>query len=537
MSVRLDTGGGGQRTTLESLAPILAAHRRSILACLCVVAAVALGMLLREILLTYGDLGAVAIGGLLVLAVTGVGLALFVAPAMVVLLCAAAAFSTSSALLHVEYRLPLLLKYLPSLMLLAVAVQAVRRSRSALLPRRLWLEAPAPGGPSPHFLFCLSLLAAYFVITLASTLYATDLALAFDEMAAQRRHLALCLALALTVGRFGRWSSLESVTAVALYATTAVILLAALGSFVPALESVLPGFASVYDGDGTADDTAVRIAGAYGHPNTLGRYAVFMIPIAVCFILLSSGWRRVPPVACLLILVAGVTLSESRGALLVLMMIALPATVPMLRVVKVRHWLPAVLVGAIVIAASWQFVDTERMGRTVEDAGRFLESGEAPSDGATRGRLAEMRIAFELWRLHPFVGVGLANYEHHFQTYSYEFGTKLYNDDRAAHSLYLELLSERGIIGLLGYLGIFGAIVFTVLRGGVERLGSGARVEGSLIVAMVVATIAYYLSAMMLHDVHSSPIWALLGLMIASTRELGGAARRHESGWAFAVRT
>ena len=511
-------GSVDERSLAGSLALLLRAYRQPILVGVGLLAAsVALGLLLQEILATYGDLGVPALLALLVVAIGGVGVALFVTPGPMILGCAAVAFSYSSAALHDFYRLPLPLKYLPPLLLCAAAIQLIRQSRSALLPRALWLE-PHPVAAAPvAFPFCVSLLGAYLVFTIVPLLYAGSQSLAFEELDTQWRNLMLGLALALTVDRFGRWSSLENVCTVALYAVTAVVLAAAAGSFVPGLDDVLPGFASIYDGGGD-EETGVRIAGAYGHPNSLGRYAVFMVPFAVWRISVTHALQRALGVFCLVVLIAGVTLSESRGALLVLATITLPAAALMVRVVKVRHWLPGLLVGALVIMFSWQFVDTERMARTVDDFVRFVESGEAPSDGATRGRLSEMRIAFELWSMHPLLGVGLGNYEHYFQFHSYDFGTKLYNADRAAHSLYLELLAERGIVGLLGYLIAIGGIVLTVLLCAIARLRAGETVEGRLMIAMVVAMVAYYLGAVMLHDVHSSPVWALIGVMIASTR-------------------
>jgi len=114
------------------------------------------------------------------------------------------------------------------------------------------------------------------------------------------------------------------------------------------------------------------------------------------------------------------------------------------------------------------------------------------------------------------------HYEHYFQIYSYDHGTKLYGDDRSAHSLYMELLAERGALGLTGFLLALGGIVLTVLYQGLQRLAAGDTRHGFLVLSLVVAAVAYYLSAVLMHDVHSEPIWALTGVMIASTRLWSG---------------
>lgn len=511
------SAGSAQRPLTESLVLILMYYRGRLFGAAGVLCAgVLLGVVSQEMASKYGDLGLTLLAVIAVAGFVSLGVAVAL-PALPLLGCVAVSFSSSSALLHAHYGLPVLAKYLPLLLLFIVTLHWIRQRRSELIPTRLWLESREAGTTPAAFLLCLSLLLVIYLFTLMSVPYALEQTLAAEALAGQRRDLLLSLALALSIGQFGRWSTLPVVCTIALYSTTAVILVAIAASFYPQLGGVLPGFASVYDG-GQPGEAAIRIAGAFSHPNSLGRYAVFMMPVAVCLIGLGRGFERALAVSCLLILLAGVMLSESRGALLVLGLIALPALFVAIRTVKARYWLPALVVGAIVIGAAWQHVDTERMMRSVRDVERFVEYGDAPTDGATRGRLSEMRVAYEQWKTHPYLGVGLANYEHHFQTYSYDLGTKLYNDDRAAHSMYLELLAERGIIGLIGFVLAIAGILITVLYHGVSRLHSGAGVQGRLMLAMVVSALAYYLSAMLLHDVHSSPVWALIGVMIASLR-------------------
>jgi len=526
----------GERSLRESLALILRCHGRALSTALGVVAiCIVLGVVLKEIDAKYGELGATMIVALMAFGLVAFAVALLF-PVLSLIGCVALAFSSSAATLQAHYGLPLLSKYLPMLLLCAIVLRWIRQSRSALVPRSLWLErGPADGFPIP-FLLCLSLLAVGYAFLLISLIPATNTTLAFEDLHLQERRLVLCLAIALSVGLLGRWSSLSFLCIVALYATTTIILLAALGSFYPALEGVLPGFASVYAG-GEPGEATDRIAGSFGHPNTLGRYAVFAMPLAICVALVGTGLHRVLALVCLLILVAGMTLSESRGAMLVLGIVALPALALTIWRVKVRYWLPGLVCAFAVVLAAWQQVDTERMTRTLEDAERMIVEGGTPSDGATRGRLSEMRIAYELWKLHPIGGIGLANYEHHFQMYSFDFGTKLYNDDRAAHSLYLEILAERGILGLLGFLLFVGGILLAALYHGAVLLRAGDKVGGYLLLALVVSAFTYYLSAMMLHDVHSQPIWALLGLITAGTRRPAPSAALDGRGHGAALRT
>jgi O-antigen ligase len=116
------------------------------------------------------------------------------------------------------------------------------------------------------------------------------------------------------------------------------------------------------------------------------------------------------------------------------------------------------------------------------------------------------------------LGVGLANYEHFFQIYSFDNATKLYNADRAAHSLYLELMAERGLLGLIAYMGAVVALMSIVTGHAIRLIKRGVVQTGYLVLSLVAAAAVYYLTALFLHDVHSGPMWCLVGLMIASTK-------------------
>lgn len=457
---------------------------------------------------------------LTILVTLGVFVALIIAtlyPALVVMACTAAIFSSASGVLHSEYGLPVITKYLPIFVVFAFITYALRSAGIPLMPRGLRI-APKPNEQDLRlFVLCLTLLALLYVFTLIPVFYATNPDLALLELNLQRRHMLISLVLAIAVGSCGRASGLQMMCWVALMATSAIILLAIVGSLFPALEYRLPGFTSVHVGLDPGDRTD-RIAGAYGHPNTLGRYAVFMMPIAVGLYIVSRGFVRFLTIPAFLILLFGLVLSESRGALLVLLLLLIPGVLLMLRHIKPVHFLMGLLLAGMAIFIAWDHIDIDRVVLSVTDLHGMLVYGATPVDGALRGRLSEMKIAYEIWKQHPILGVGLANYEHFFQIYSFDNGTKLYNADRAAHSLYLELVAERGIVGLIGYLIVIAGLMTTVLIRSLSMIKVGAFTSGYLTASLVFSAVAYYLSAMFLHDVHPEPLWGLVGLMIASMK-------------------
>ena len=438
-------------------------------------------------------------------------------PSLVVIACAATIFSATSGVLHGHYGLPVLTKYMPLFVLFAYLAYVLRSAGIPLMPRGLQITTERNKQDLRLYVLCLTLLGLLYVFTLIPVFYAANPELALLELNLQRRHMLISLILAVAVGSCGRGSSLTMMCWVALMATSGIILLAILGSLFPSLEYRIPGFTSVHVGLEPGDKTD-RIAGAYGHPNTLGRYAVFMMPIAVGLYLISRGFVRFLIVPAFLILLFGLVLSESRGALLVMLLLLLPSCLLLLRYFKPVHLLMGLVLSGLAIFIAWDHVDIDRVVLSVTDLHAMIVYGATPVDGALRGRLSEMEIAYEIWKQHPILGVGLANYEHFFQMYSFDNGTKLYNADRAAHSLYLELVAERGIVGLIGYLVAIGGLIFVVLSRSFAMIRAGATTSGYLTASLVFSAVAYYLSAMFLHDVHSEPLWGLVGLMIASTK-------------------
>ena len=430
--------------------------------------------------------------------------------------CVAVAFSSSSAVLHDKYGLPVLTKYLPWILLAGILIQIARSSNHWLVPASARISQRLTDKDLTWFWLCISFVCLYLVTTLIPMFYASNQELAAEEFNLQVRYFCIALSVGIGVNWCGKWSSLQNMTTLALYSTTTTIFLAIMGSVVPSLQPILPGFMTVYESvqpGGIAD----RIAGAYAHPNSLGRYALFMLPIALALVATSSRYQRLMAAVCTLILLTGLILSESRGALLVLMLLSIPGIVVFARYIRWRYLFASLVLAAALISLAWQYVDSDRVARTMTDFESMLVHGESPSDGATRGRLSEMRIAYEIWKENPLVGVGLANYEHYFQTFSYKYGTKLYNADRSAHSLYLEILAERGIVGFVGFAIAIGGLLLAAIRCAAIVHGED-KSAATLRLSLCVSTVAYFISAVFLHDVHAEPLWGLLGLLIASSK-------------------
>ena len=80
-----------------------------------------------------------------------------------------------------------------------------------------------------------------------------------------------------------------------------------------------------------------------------------------------------------------------------------------------------------------------------------------PENYAIVERLAHWQAAINMAEQHPWLGVGLGNYEATYNSY------RLLNWEESlghAHNYYLNVLAETGIIGLIGYIAVFVNILF-----------------------------------------------------------------------------
>ncbi len=222
-----------------------------------------------------------------------------------------------------------------------------------------------------------------------------------------------------------------------------------------------------------------RAFGTFGQPNPFGGFMGIALPLALmaAWAQLPSIWsglsrnRRAPHLPVLIFSAAGVVslaltaaliASWSRGAWLgtaaavMCMLIALPkrigrglALAAAIAALMAAAWSIGLLPRSIVLRLTTAATDLI----TVSDVrGAHI----TPSNFAVTERLAHWQAAMLMAQEAPFFGVGLGNYEVVYDDY------RLINWEAPlghAHNLYLNLLAETGLTGLMAYL-MFWVVVF-----------------------------------------------------------------------------
>jgi len=347
------------------------------------------------------------------------------------------------------------------------------------------------------------LLTAYGAVCLLSLLYAQDTERTRLELMKQLDGILIVLVMS-TYIRESRdvrrvvWSLLLA----GLFLSTLTVWQQISGNF----ESSFAGFSRVEIRNIHGNFAGGRAEG----PVAANYYAillVLLVPMAIDRMIHERPVRlRLLAGLTLLLVLASIVFTYSRGALVALAVVGLLLIIwlNLRRVLIVGGAL--LLISPFVLPAAY----IERASTFTEIVG--LLRGEMPRDSAIVGRLSEVTSALMMFRDAPVVGVGYGNFELQYPKYSRELALDGRNTDRAAHSLYLEIAAETGVIGLLAFGSLMGYSVLGVWRAR-RQAEEDDRVDLSRALSgFGIGFIGYLTGSLFLHLSYPRYFWLLIGI-------------------------
>ncbi len=115
------------------------------------------------------------------------------------------------------------------------------------------------------------------------------------------------------------------------------------------------------------------------------------------------------------------------------------------------------------------------------------------------------RAGVQMWLSHPLLGVGPDNFRH---TYGRYLGQAAFDDRITANSWYVELLATTGVVGLMAWLLILGALIVMVRR----QWQTLAQRERVLVIGLSVALLAFLLHGVVDYFMEFTPTYGLFWL-------------------------
>jgi putative inorganic carbon (hco3(-)) transporter len=327
-------------------------------------------------------------------------------------------------------------------------------------------------------------LLAWFMVWLAATLlWAGDVGAGFSDLPRYALNLALFPIIAAAMR--------EPRHAVAFVGAMAV------GAFISA------AYGLVFRVE-TTDDA--RLGGAGLNPNLLGSVLIFGTILSATLALnrsLTAGPRLLAGLNCAFCAYS-LLMTLSRGALIGTMVALVTAVVMAGRGRRAKLALGAVAAAACIVVYFAAFAPATARER-VTNAG----------DGS--GRVDIWQIGWRMFEDRPFQGVGVGNFRTSSVDYLLQPGVIrrseiIVDDQKVAHNIYVQLLAETGVVGLVLFAGIAAFALSCALlaartfeqRG--DR-GMGALTRGVLAGLMGVLAASFFSSAIFL-----KPLWLILAL-------------------------
>lgn len=241
-----------------------------------------------------------------------------------------------------------------------------------------------------------------------------------------------------------------------------------------------------------------RVGAGFGHPNQLGGFLVLLAPFSLAGALLSNRGRflHIAALACASL---GIYLSFSRGALIALVLI------PFFFLRGRRALLIAPMIVLLLAVATPSLVQERFSALTTDESN-------------VSSRLDIWRTAMTIWTEHPVIGVGLGGFPQAYAeapTPGKQFLPQtLFKPPPHAHNLFLQMLAEQGLAGLVALLGV---LVTALVRAGRLRRASDRwmRLSATAVLASLVAFVIHNQFDVTLLETTALSFWGLLGLLSA----------------------
>jgi O-antigen ligase len=355
--------------------------------------------------------------------------------------------------------------------------------------------------------------ALYGVVVFLSTIWADDLALADHDVVRVVKNLLItivCATIAATAPALRR-AMAAAVLVAAMLSAVSIAQIATGRTF-----NELGGLAALSHGNIYEDSADARAAGPLGDANFYGQILVMMLPLAAYLAWSARGWlSKAIWIASGLAITGGVLVTYSRGAMLALAVMVAMSLVA-LRVPLTRVAI-ATAVAVIVLLLLPGIVGRRLM--TVE----ALFPQQAPYteiDSSFEKRKLLTATAARMFDTHPLLGVGAGNYTTFFPQYSNEIGSAFENFNPAgsvehAHSLYLEIGAETGLLGLIAFLALI-ATAFAQLW--IARRKLRTRDGAMITLAVALSLAAYLVTSLLLHGTSQRYFCLVLAFAGALTR-------------------
>lgn len=277
----------------------------------------------------------------------------------------------------------------------------------------------------------------------------------------------------------------------------------------------------------------LRAYGTFEQPNPYAGYLGLTFPLAAGLVVASvmavgkrvRGWWLIWASGTGMLMLIAIVMSWSRGAWLgvaaaVVVMIA--ATVARSSRAAVLGILLTLVVIYALAVGGLSLVPAsvvQRFADFLPYVGVVDVRGVEVTDAnfAAVERMAHWQSALEMWKEHPWLGVGIGNYEPVYAQYALPLWALPLGH---AHNYYLNVAAEAGFLGLMAYLFLWGAALLTSWRAALRTTGWYWGVALGVLGVLVHLSVHNFVDNLYVHGMYLH-VAILLGVTMVDWKDCG----------------
>jgi putative inorganic carbon (hco3(-)) transporter len=349
----------------------------------------------------------------------------------------------------------------------------------------------------------------YFVVVAASYLVASQKDRAATEILDLAKDIVIIYCILFALRQPFQW---KQTIWVIILITAVLSTLSAYQFLTNNFQQTFFGLASITQAKVDGETLIPRAGGPVNAPNIWAQTLVAVSMLLIFRIMQSRNLlKRIASVAMLGIILYVVLNTYSRAAFVVFVIDIL-----LILLVLKRHLNPFIaLAGLAVLVVLYQFLPAGYQQR-ISTLSFFTSDTGIYQDSSFRGRSSEMLTGLSMFAQHPILGVGAANYRPNYQQYAQIVGLEFRAEERDPHSLYVQVLAETGILGMIAFLGL----IFSLLSGlnkACLDIEKSPRLQFWLpwMNSIRMAIMSYLLTSFFMHNAYIRYFWILVAMGLA----------------------
>jgi O-antigen ligase len=246
---------------------------------------------------------------------------------------------------------------------------------------------------------------------------------------------------------------------------------------------------------------SIRAAGLVGS-NSAARYFAVAFVLLVYLATTSRGLWKLAAVGGSALVLGGVAATLSRSGLLLAVLAIGMLMWDRLRGRRRREMVAvvaALVVAVFVIPSSYLSVELPSFSSALNPA--------SPTDSTALIRLQLWEAGYRMWLDHPVDGIGIGQFNYQLLNYAPASALPEHDTDVGAHNIYVAVLAETGLVGLVLFLWLLVAAYSSVRRARLSYDPPSREIARTWQIALIVLLVG----GLTKHDQYDKLLWLILG--------------------------